>query len=183
MYSLIFALWFFLPAGVANVTPIFAAHIPILKKFDYPCDFHRSLRGKRIFGGHKTIRGFVTGVALGTLTALMQGMIVSSLPVLPYMLPTSYLSTNMLVLGLLLSVGALSGDMLKSFFKRRAHIAAGSTWIPFDQIDYVLGALLLSLFVLRFSLVFYLTVLILWFGIHIGSTFLGYFLHLKDRPL
>ena len=66
--TIFFALWFFLPAAVANVTPIFAAHISFLKKYDYPIDIYKTYKGKRIFGAHKTIRGFIIGIIFATIT-------------------------------------------------------------------------------------------------------------------
>ena len=33
---------------------------------------------------------------------------------------------------------------MKSFFKRRRGIEPGASWIPFDQIDLVVGALAMS---------------------------------------
>lgn len=183
MNTLFFALWFFVPAGVANVTPIFAAHLPFLKKYNQPIDFGLSIGGKRIFGDHKTIRGFVSGVLVGTLTAVAQEVIVSHFPLLQNTLPANYLAVNMFVLGLLLSAGALLGDMIKSFFKRRVNVTAGKAWIPFDQIDYIVGGILLSWFVVKLAVGIYAEVLLLWFGIHIVSTYIGYFLRLKESPL
>jgi CDP-2,3-bis-(O-geranylgeranyl)-sn-glycerol synthase len=49
-----------------------------------------------------------------------------------------------LSLGFLLGLGAMAGDAAKSFFKRRLGIAPGHPWIPFDQIDFQIGALLLA---------------------------------------
>jgi len=40
-----------------------------------------------------------------------------------------------------MSGGALIGDLIKSFAKRRLGIQAGSTWVPFDQVDYIAGAI------------------------------------------
>jgi CDP-2,3-bis-(O-geranylgeranyl)-sn-glycerol synthase len=40
--------------------------------------------------------------------------------------------------------GALFGDITKSFFKRRVGKNRGEDWIPFDQIDFIAGALGLS---------------------------------------
>ncbi|MBI3028400.1 MAG: CDP-archaeol synthase [Candidatus Rokubacteria bacterium] len=37
--------------------------------------------------------------------------------------------------------GALAGDLGKSFFKRRLDIASGKPLFPFDQLDFVVGAL------------------------------------------
>jgi CDP-2,3-bis-(O-geranylgeranyl)-sn-glycerol synthase len=41
----------------------------------------------------------------------------------------------------LLGFGALAGDSIKSFFKRRVGVKPGKRWFPFDQIDFVIGAL------------------------------------------
>jgi len=40
--------------------------------------------------------------------------------------------------------GALIGDIIKSFFKRRIGKKRGQDWIPFDQIDFILGVLFFS---------------------------------------
>lgn len=48
-----------------------------------------------------------------------------------------------LALGLRLGAGAMGGDLAKSFVKRGLGIPPGSPWIPFDQIDFALGALVL----------------------------------------
>jgi len=183
MNDLFFAFWFFLPAGIANVTPIFAAHLPILNQWNYPLDFFQKLNGKRIFGDHKTIRGFVSGVFLGSLTSLILFLLAYQVPTIRDHLPSWYFHTNPILLGFLLSSGALLGDMIKSFFKRRLNIPPGATWIPFDQIDYILGGLLLSSFVHVLSLIQYVLILILWVGIHVLSTITGYLLRLKEKPL
>ena len=49
------------------------------------------------------------------------------------------------LLGLAFGVGAMAGDSLKSFFKRLNGIPPGRPWIPMDQLDFVVGSLLLIL--------------------------------------
>ncbi|KAA0006124.1 MAG: CDP-archaeol synthase, partial [Thermoplasmata archaeon] len=39
--------------------------------------------------------------------------------------------------------GALLGDIVESFFKRRVGKERGEDWIPFDQVDFLIGALIL----------------------------------------
>ena len=53
----------------------------------------------------------------------------------------------MIPLVLSLCFGALLGDIVESFFKRRAGKERGEDWIPFDQLDFLLGALFLSFLV------------------------------------
>ena len=40
--------------------------------------------------------------------------------------------------------GALFGDIIESFFKRRMGRNRGEDWIPFDQLDFILGVLFFS---------------------------------------
>ena len=40
--------------------------------------------------------------------------------------------------------GALLGDIVESFFKRRVGRKRGENWIPFDQLDFILGVLFFS---------------------------------------
>ena len=43
-----------------------------------------------------------------------------------------------------LCFGALLGDVIESFFKRRVGKDRGQDWIPFDQLDFLVGALIFS---------------------------------------
>src|SRR6185369_16468061 len=75
--QILFGLWFFLPAALANMAPIFAAHTAALKKFDTPMDFGRTFRGRRILGDHKTWRGLVSGIVAATALLWLQQLAVS----------------------------------------------------------------------------------------------------------
>jgi CDP-2,3-bis-(O-geranylgeranyl)-sn-glycerol synthase len=46
--------------------------------------------------------------------------------------------------------GALLGDIIESFFKRRVGRKRGEDWIPFDQIDFILGVLFFSFLIAGF---------------------------------
>lgn len=58
------------PAFAANMAPVIAAKLKILQNIANPIDSGRRLRGKEIFGSHKTWRGFVVGVAVAILISL-----------------------------------------------------------------------------------------------------------------
>ena len=180
MNDIIFALWFFLPAGIANVTPVIVAHMPILKELNYPLDGYKKINNIRIFGDHKTVRGIISGCILGTVTAIILFPFSHNFQTI---LPSWYFTTNIVWLGFLLSLGALLGDAIKSFFKRQMKIQPGKTWIPFDQIDYIIGGLFFASFVHILPIQQYITILIIWIIIHVLSTYSGYFLHLKNQPL
>jgi CDP-2,3-bis-(O-geranylgeranyl)-sn-glycerol synthase len=91
---------------------------------------------ERLLGSHKTVLGFLAGVATGVLVTRMQYGIHAPWSLVDY--------RHWLLLGLGLGGGAMLGDALKSLIKRMLHIRPGARWIPFDQLDFVVGALALT---------------------------------------
>ncbi len=183
MEWILFGLWFFLPAGAANVTPILAAKLPVLSNLAYPIDCNKKVRGQRILGDHKTWRGLIVGLISGTIVAILQMILVYSFPQVFYFVPSEYFYANPIILGLLLSFGALFGDMVKSYFKRQIGIPEGKSWLGFDQIDYVLGGIIFSFMYLPFPGSFYFLIAIEWIGMHFLFSYLGYLLSLKATPI
>ncbi|OGY79758.1 MAG: hypothetical protein A3B74_01805 [Candidatus Kerfeldbacteria bacterium RIFCSPHIGHO2_02_FULL_42_14] len=169
-------LWFFLPIGFANMAPVFARKINFL---NVPVDFGYSIAHKRIFGDHKTWRGILAGVLIGECVFLLQRFL-EQYPVFTALHFTSY-QTLPWYFGALIGFGAVFGDLIKSFFKRRKNIAAGTSWIPFDQIDYILGGLIFSLIVVRIPLSAWLTILILGFLLHIATNHIGFWLGIREQ--
>jgi CDP-2,3-bis-(O-geranylgeranyl)-sn-glycerol synthase len=74
----------------------------------------------------------------------------------------------------------MAGDSAKSFFKRRLGIPPGSPWIPFDQLDFVLGAMILVAPRSALSLGDIAIVLTLTVGGHIVVNHVGYWLGVRD---
>lgn len=131
-------LWFFVPAYLANMSPVL-----VQGRFEWlatPMDGGRSLGGVRIFGDHKTWRGLLSGVVVGTAVYEAQRALHGAgfLPGLVVLDPT----THPILPGFLMGLGTGIGDAVKSFFKRRVGIAPGASWPVFDQLDFLAGALL-----------------------------------------
>ena len=146
------ALWFFLPAYLANP-------MAVLFGGGRPIDFGRSLRdGERVFGDGKTWRGLLGGTTMGAVLGLLL-----SLP-FAFFAPGSSWSFGypadapipVLLLALaasaLLAFGALLGDLVAAFVKRRMHRPRGAKAPGLDQYDFVLGGLLLSLTIPTWSI-------------------------------
>jgi acid phosphatase family membrane protein YuiD len=136
------ALYFAMPGLVANMAPIFVRKIEFL---NYPVDFRKGFLGKRLFGDHKTYRGFffaaVTSIVLLYIQKLLSGIaFFDSISYLDY---GSMPPGDVIYLGLLLGIGAMLGDLVKSFVKRRLGISPGTPFFPWDQLDYVVGILCL----------------------------------------
>ncbi len=183
MNSIWVALWFFLPAGIANMTPIFLAKIPWLKKFDAPLDFNKTINGKPIFGRNKTWRGLIGGIVTATLTLWLQVALASGHPDVAMLNSEIYTDIPILIVGPLFAIGALGGDAIESFFKRRIGKKPGQSWFPFDQLDYVIGGAIATLPFVQLSWYQYLWVVAIWVLLHLLFSFIGFKMKLKDKPI
>jgi CDP-2,3-bis-(O-geranylgeranyl)-sn-glycerol synthase len=173
MENIIFALLFFLPAGISNMTPVFSNKIPGLRDWKTPIDFGKNYRGQRMLGPNKTWRGLVSGVLMGTLVG--------------FILSQTYFSDYDTVLFVLvaasMSLGALVGDAVESFFKRQRGIKSGQPWFPFDQTDYIIGGLVFTLPFTVLPVWVVVWICVLYFGLHLLSSYIGYRLGLKALPI
>lgn len=185
LHTVLLALWFFLPAGVANVTPIFAAFIPGLRRLRAPLDFGLKFNGEPLLGPNKTWRGLIIGVALGSLTFWLQQQAVQHYAFFADIVRDVWTPTllPLWTLGPLLGLGALGGDAIESFLKRRSRIAPGQPWVPYDQFDSTLGAIALSALVIVPPLAVYAAGLVLWAGIQTAAQYLGFWAGIKERPI
>lgn len=181
--DLFLAFWFFLPAAFANVTPILVAPLPVLSHWNTPIDGGKTWREKRILGSHKTWRGFFFGVGIAMIVCWLQGIAYEESMWLRDHLDMDYTLENTLVLGAMLGAGALLGDAVESFFKRQIGVRPGKVWFPWDQLDYILGALFMSLFAVILPWGAYVWIFCLWFVMHLLFSVIGYFLKLKDSPI
>src|SRR5260221_11181494 len=183
MKDFLFSLWFLLPIGLANMVPVFFIKIPFLKKWTYPLDFYQKYHGKKILGAQKTIRGLLGGILIAIVAVkIQQYLYVHNYFVQSFSL-VNYAKIHPLILGFLAGFGALGGDSAKSFFKRQVGIPSGKSWFPFDQMDFLLGAIITTYFYVHVSLVVYIYVLIEGFLLHMATAYTGYLLRLKKDPI
>lgn len=124
------ALWFFVPAVAANQCPGLAA------KLDLPGNRPVSTRW---LGANKTWAAYYAAAFGATLAIYLQRLapMPEGFELLDYERPELWL------VGLAFGLGTVLGDHAKSFVKRRFGIPPGDPWWPFDQLDYVVGSLLL----------------------------------------
>lgn len=167
------------------MTPIFANRTPLLNQWKTPMDMRRNYRGIRMLGDNKTWRGFVTGVVIASVTVGLQHLVAKYVYIdwLSGTTIVDYVNPRILWLGPLLGIGALGGDAIESFFKRQLRIPAGESWFPFDQVDYILGGLLLAgpFFPVPLSII--AGVFIIFFVLHLVLAYIGYLLGLKNKPI
>jgi CDP-2,3-bis-(O-geranylgeranyl)-sn-glycerol synthase len=159
----------------AYVVPIYIANAsPILIHGKKPLDFGKKYKGKRIFGNGKSILGFLAGIICGSLAGIAIGLVFPEFIL--------FFGTSYFVLVFLLAFGAMLGDVIESFFKRRLGKERGEKWLFFDQLDFVVGALILSLFIRLPELWFVVLVLVATVFIHLITNFIAFKLGLKKVP-
>ena len=180
---IILAIWLMLPAYIANpAAALFGGGTPI--------DLGKNYKdNKRILGDGKTIRGFILGSLCGTIVGLLQIWIA------PYIAPylAAYVSGDLLMHASYMALftmplGALLGDMVKSFFKRRLGFERGAMMPIADQLDFVAGAWALTMlldwswFSSNFTLAIIVTVLIITPILHVTTNIIGFKIGKKDVP-
>ena len=124
-----------------------------------PVDFGKSdSKGNRWIGDGVTWRGVVAGRIIGVIPDVSSGILI----------------------GFLLGFGAILGDALGSFLKRRIGIGRGKPAPLLDQLDFLIMALILVSFVVELNWLFIVIAIILTLAIHLIANGCAYLLGLKD---
>lgn len=154
------ALKFIFPAYCANGAPVIGGG-------GRPMDFGKNFfDGKRLFGAHKTFRGFFFGLAIGFLVGLIETLIFGF----------------SLWLAVLAPLGAFLGDLTGAFLKRRLNIPPGGLLPVIDQIDFVVGAIMFTLPLGIITWQIAVLVLVITPPIHLFTNFIAFKLKLKKNP-
>jgi len=85
-----------------------------------------------------------------------------------------------ILIGFLLGFGALLGDALGSFLKRRLGIGRGKPAPILDQLDFLIVALILVSFVVELNVFFVVIAIVLTLVMHLIANGGAYLLGLKD---
>ncbi len=135
------AFWLIIPAYIANASAVIVGGgKPIDRGYNWK-------DGRRILGDGKTWRGLLSGTFIGMTGGF--GLVVAA----DYINTSEYgflqLSTFgrfplMILIIFSLCFGALLGDIIESFFKRRIGKQRGDDWLGFDQLDFITGSLVFS---------------------------------------
>ena len=134
------AFWLIIPAYIANASALLIGG-------GKPIDFGRTYKdGRRLLGDGKTWRGLLVGTFIGVTAGF--GLSVAAKYAALYNFPI-YLSDftgfpYMIPILFSICFGALLGDIIESFFKRRVGKNRGEDWIPFDQLDFIIGVLVVT---------------------------------------
>jgi CDP-2,3-bis-(O-geranylgeranyl)-sn-glycerol synthase len=155
-------LYFMAPAYAANMAPPFVR---------YWSGWNRPI-SRRWLGAHKTVVGFGLGVLAAVTVTFIQSRLAWEGALVA--------SGHWAALGLRFGVGAMTGDIAKSFAKRRAGVAPGDRFVPWDQLDFVLGALALVWGAAALSRADVVTIVLLSVAGHVLVNHLGYWVGIRD---
>ncbi len=174
------AVYFMLPAYVSNLSGLaFGGGKPIDGGKNYK-------DGRRLIGNGVTWKGFMNGTILGTCVGVLLGIIgtyFGDLSALTGGIIDLHVYGSVfggLILGFLMAFGALFGDLVGSFIKRRMGLQSGQPAPFMDQLDFVLGALVFALLMVRISWGLFVIIVLLSLILHLGANTIAYLLGIKD---
>jgi CDP-2,3-bis-(O-geranylgeranyl)-sn-glycerol synthase len=174
--TVVVAIWAMLPAYIPN-------NVAVLAGGGRPIDGGRTLGdGTRLLGDGKTWRGTAFGTAAGVAVALALNRLH------PFMSDVVLADPFPLLAALSLAFGAMVGDILASFLKRRTGRQRGTAFPGVDQLDFVVVSLLLTAIVATewfldtFTLPVLVAVVVLTPLLHVSTNAIAYAFGLKDEP-
>jgi CDP-2,3-bis-(O-geranylgeranyl)-sn-glycerol synthase len=171
------ALWAMLPAYIPN-------NAAVLFGGGRPIDGGHDLGERRILGDGKTWRGTVAGITAGTLLAGALNLLRERASA-AFDAPMPAFPARA---ALVLPAGAMLGDILASFLKRRTGRERGAAFPLLDQLDFVAVALTLTALVVPdwFEKTFtpgrLAVVAVVTPALHLVTNGAAYLLGLKDEP-
>ena len=179
MLSIIEAVLAFIPAMAANsLAVVFGGGTPI--------DFGRKIGGKRILGNGKTWKGLIGGGVSASLIGILLSFISKDF------LSLYPLNNRGYMIILVLSFGALFGDIGASFIKRRIGRKRGEKTPLLDQYDFVIGSYLLGFlfyskwmynnYMKGYGTIATIIILIAIPILHRSTNYIGYKIGMKNEP-
>ncbi len=164
-------LWLIIPAYCANL-------FPVLMKGKIPIDFKKKfVDGHRLLGDGKTLEGFFSGIIFGSLMGILQ------IYLQPFMGQFYVFQfQHSLLTVILLSSGAIVGDLIGSFVKRRFGLERGAPTPILDQLDFLIFSLAVVSIIISIEFSWVIFLLIITPLLHYSSNLFAFMLKLKDKP-
>ncbi len=174
-----------LALSTAGVIQVAWLRTEVSQKFGQPVDFGATVRGRRLFGDNKTLRGFVAMVPGAGVSFVLWSYLLSSFDGL-----WNLSTLQFFIFGCIAGFGFMAGELPNSALKRQLDIAPGEApeqpWLRrfclfLDRTDSLLGSLLAMSLYASVPWKVWLGCLILGPGIHAVFSFVLYKLGVKKR--
>jgi len=172
--AILIAFWYLIPAYMTNA-------FPPLAKGKYPLDLGRRMGSSRILGDGKTFEGTFFGLFGGLTAGFIELTFYSDFNNFASSFGVT-LPEMTFLLAFLITVGALTGDIVKSFFKRRMGMERGKEMLFWDQLDFVIGMIVFIYWFADLTWPVILVMLLVTPIIHRIACIIGYWLKVKLVP-
>ncbi len=126
--------------------------------------------GRSVFGKGKTWRGFFSALVVATLTAFLTFGVLHE-----------YDLTTQLIIGLLLGLGAMVGDLAGSFLKRRLNVPSGQPYYT-DQLGFMIVAIAFAWPYLFLAWDDVLVLLVITYVLHVVTNQIAFRAKFKSVP-
>jgi len=174
LFELILGFWIVIPAYAANgFAPLARGRRRI--------DFGKKIGGREILGAGKTWEGLILALIVGTLFGALEVYLYPQLN--PIAMEAGFSLQNITIFSVFfVALGAMVGDMIGSFIKRRLDIGRGDSAPLLDQLDFLAGAFLFASLFVPISFISILIFIIITPFVHYLASFIGYKLGVKEVP-
>lgn len=165
----------------------------LYKKYKYPIDGFKNYKdNKRIFGDNKTWIGFFSMILFCTISQIICGFLCNNLNINHlndlYMVNHNTITFNV-IFGILIGFVYIISELPNSFIKRRLNIKPGKTESGFlgliffiiDQIDSLIGVMLILYLFSNISIVKYFGYIIVGALTHISINLILYALKIRKN--
>ncbi|MBU2477191.1 CDP-2,3-bis-(O-geranylgeranyl)-sn-glycerol synthase [Candidatus Micrarchaeota archaeon] len=156
-----------IPLYIANSTAMFLGG---KTRLDFSLNFPDN---KPLLGEGKTIKGTFLGMLAGMLAVyLINYYFQGKVPIIE----------NYFEYGILLAVGAILGDLIGSFIKRRMDIERGKPVLLLDQLDFVIFGVFLGSLIYSISAELFIVICVVTLIAHKLSNWIAFKIKLKKVP-
>ena len=140
-----------------------------------PLDLNKNFSdGRRLLGAGKTIKGTYCAIIIGIITTLVLWLLFTE--------TTLILSSNYLAFGFLLSIGAIVGDLIGSFLKRRKNIQRGEAVLLLDQLDFIIVGVIFGGIIHWITIWELIFIIILTLALHKLTNWIAFKWRIKKVP-
>lgn len=183
------ALWLAVPVILGGLTHVLVIRAGLLAPLSLPLDAGLTVRGRRLFGANKTVRGALVMIAATTAWTGAQWLLHRAGAVPWSWHPIDLQRVPWWQVGPLMGLGYIVGELPNSFLKRQLDIAPGAAasgpvrrifWV-LDQIDSFAGVIALLALVWHPHPAIVLWLLVICLVVHPAVAGLMVLLGLKSR--
>lgn len=179
-----------MPIILGSVIHMIAAKMQFYQKIALPLDFYKTIGGKRIFGDNKTFAGVLVLPISCMAMQILWGVLCKQLHISDwnqlYVAYPNSISFNAVV-GFMFGIIYILFELPNSFIKRRLEIPPGKTvkgwrgifFFLYDQVDSLIGVMLILVVVSHISMLQYLRYVILGGVTHITINIILYRLKIR----